>query len=342
MNNIKVSIIIPVYNVEPYIQVCLQSVESQTYKNVEVIFVDDCGTDDSVLLIADFISRNGLTNWRIEHHQANKGLSGARNTGLRAATGDYVYFLDSDDRITPECLEVLVKQLDNKAYDIVIGDYENSIDVGESMLHHKDGEIVGNDEILRTYSQGQWYVMAWNKLCNRQFLLNNNLYFVEGLLHEDVVWTFMVACKAQSLCVLNHPTYVYNIRQASIMTSMSIEKDVSIYCKAFDCIVDFVKKENRTLGKYEYSIVEGKKSGILYSLLEKGENEVYEKFYPNFHAQCYTSPLKALLKGVISVPYFVRDIHYMLPVKLGGLYKKLFYMLCYKFRNKKIEGAVWG
>ena len=342
MNNIKVSIIIPVYNVAPYIQKCLQSVECQTYKNIEVIFVDDCGTDESILLITDFITQNNLIDWQIVRHSVNKGLSGARNTGLRVATGDYVYFLDSDDYVVSDCIEKLVTTLSHKTYDMVIGGYENSINVGKSMLCHTDGEINGNDEILRTYAQGMWYVMAWNKLCNRRFLLDNDLYFEEGLLHEDVVWTFKVACKAQSLYVVNYPTYVYNIRQSSIMTSMSIEKDVSIYCKAFDHIVNFVKKEVRVLGKYEYSIIEGKKSGILYSLLEKGENGVYEKFYPYFYKQCYISPLNALLKGVITLPYFVRDMHYMLPMKLGRLYKRWFYMLCYKFRNKKIEGAVWG
>ena len=342
MNSIKISIIIPVYNVAPYIQVCLQSVKCQTYKNIEVIFVDDCGTDESVSFIADFIFRNNLAPWQIVHHSVNKGLSAARNTGLRTATGDYVYFLDSDDYITPDCLEVLVAQLSKKAYDMVIGDYDNSIDIGESMLCHKDGEIEGNDEILRTYAQGQWYVMAWNKLCRREFLMENNLFFEEGLLHEDVIWSFKVACKAASMYVVKQPTYIYSIREASIMTGMSIDKDVSIYVKAFDKIADFIKKEHRELGQSEYSIFQGKRAGILYSLLQKGESALYEKYYPMFYKQCYVSPWKAYQQHVISKGYLIRDMHYLLPVTLGKWYMRLFYAMCYKWRGKKIEGAVWG
>lgn len=319
----------------------MDSLRNQIYSNLEVIFVDDCGTDCSVSKISDYISDYNLKNWEILYHKKNKGLSGARNTGMLAATGDYVYFLDSDDYITNDCIQSLVAPIKAETYDMVVGDYQNSINIGDSMLHHDTGVIAGAINVLKTYSQGEWYVMAWNKLCNRKFLVENNLFFEEGLLHEDVIWTFKVACKAQSIYIVNNPTYIYNIRQSSIMTSMSIEKDVSIYCKVFDCIIDFVKREKRIYGKYEYTIIEGKKSGIMYSLLEKGENELYNKFYPTFYSQCYISPLMAYKRGMISMGYFLRDLHYMLPMKLGQLYKKCFYLLCYKFRNKKIVGAVW-
>lgn len=337
----KVSIIIPVYNVEQYINRCMESVRLQSNKVDEVIFVDDCGTDGSVGLIETYIAQWELANWKIIHHLKNKGLSGARNTGLRAANGDYVFFLDSDDEITLDCIESLAKPLCGNKSDVIVGDYRTSIEGDESMLCHDTGAIIGSDNVLKTYSQGKWYVMAWNKLCDRKFLIENNLFFEEGVLHEDVIWTFKVACKAQSIYIVNHPTYVYNIRQSSIMTSMSIEKDLSIYVKAFDCIVDFLKKENRMYGKYEYAIVEGKKSGILYSLLEKGENELYGKYYPAFYKQCYISPLKAYRERMISLGYLLRDLHYALPIGLGREYKKMFYLLFYKLRNKKIEGAIW-
>ena len=340
MGNSIVSIITPSWNCGQFVEETIQSILAQTYQDWELLFQDDCSTDNTKELVAKYAARDRRIKY--ECNEQNSGAAITRNNALRRATGKWIAFLDSDDCITPDCLEVLVAQLSHKTYDMIIGNYKNSIDVGESMLRHKDGEIEGNDEILRTYAQGEWYVMAWNKLCNRRFLLDNNLFFEEGLLHEDVVWTFKVACKAKTLCIVNRPTYVYNIRQSSIMTSMSIEKDVSIYCKAFDCIVNFVKKDNRIFGRNEYSIIEGKKSGILYSLLERGEDDVYNKYYSYFYTQCYISPLKALLKGVITGPYFVRDMHYMLPMKLGRWYKRWFYMLCYRFRNKKIEGAVWG
>lgn len=341
--SVQVSIIIPVYNVASYIVRCLQSVVAQ--KNIakmEVLLVDDCGTDNSIELAQEFLSRCDGLNYQILHHAKNGGLSAARNTGLRAAQGEYVYFLDSDDALTDDALAMLMKPLENQNYEMVVGDYvTNPNPNSSSMLMMQEGAVMGQEKILQTYAQGLWYVMAWNKLCRREFLIQNNLFFEEGLLHEDVIWTFKVACKVASIYVVKQPTYIYSIREASIMTGMSIDKDVSVYVKAFDVIAAFIKCEHRELGQLEYSIFQGKRAGILYSLLQKGETALYEKYYPMFYKQRYVSPLKAFQKNVISVGYLVRDMHYLLPVTLGKWYMRLFYLMCYKLRGKKIEGAVW-
>ena len=106
-----VSIIIPTYNVASYIIECLESVASQTYRgSLECIVVDDCGTDDSIALADNFIQHySGKIDFRILHREKNGGLSAARNTGLNEAKGEFVYFLDSDDYITPDCIESLVE-----------------------------------------------------------------------------------------------------------------------------------------------------------------------------------------------------------------------------------------
>lgn len=105
----KISIIVPVFNVEQYIKECFDSIAAQTYKgDIECIFVDDCGQDDSVAILEQLITEyHGPIQFSIVHHEHNKGLSGARNTGIRQAKGDYLYFLDSDDTITPDCIEKL-------------------------------------------------------------------------------------------------------------------------------------------------------------------------------------------------------------------------------------------
>ena len=120
----KISIIIPVYNVAEYITECLQSVMRQTYKGeIECILVDDCGTDNSIAvaekLLADY---KGAISFRILRHAHNRGLSAARNTGTDAATSDYIYYLDSDDYISDDCLEVLAEPLKSREYDMVVGD----------------------------------------------------------------------------------------------------------------------------------------------------------------------------------------------------------------------------
>ena len=342
--SVQVSLIIPVYNVASYIVRCLQSLVAQ--KNIaemEVLLVDDCGADNSIELAKEFLSGCDELNYQILHHAQNGGLSAARNTGLIAAQGEYVYFLDSDDALTEDALAMLMKPLENQNYDMVVGDYvTNPNPNSSSMLMIQEGAVMGQEKILQTYALGLWYVMAWNKLCRREFLIQNNLFFEEGLLHEDVIWTFKLACKAASMYVVKQPTYIYSIREASIMTGMSIDKDVSVYVKAFDVIAGFIRSEHRELGQSEYSIFQGKRAGILYSLLQKGETALFEKYYPMFYKQCYVSPWKAFQKNVISMGYLIRDMHYLLPVTLGKWYMRFFYKMCYQWRGKQIEGAVWG
>ena len=216
-----------------------------------------------------------------------------------AAKGDYVYFLDSDDDITEDCIERLVAPVMNDGIDIVVGNYRVVGGEAHSPLLLDSGLLDSSKEVLASYAAGKWYVMAWNKLCRRDFLIDNNLFFREGLIHEDVLWTFQVACKAQSLYVCNDVTYNYNVRGASIMTSMSIERDLRVYLDVFDAIVDFVRSEQREFGVEEYRIIEGKKSGIIYSLLHNNEYDLYKMAYSRMKAQVYISPIKAWRKGVM-------------------------------------------
>lgn len=338
----KVTIIVPVYNVSAYIERCWESLVKQTYKEIEILFVDDCGTDDSVEKLQKLIDTHPGIYCKILHHDHNRGLSAARNTGLMAATGDYVYFLDSDDDITEDCIERLVAPVMNDEIDIVVGNYRVVGGEAHSPLLLDSGLLDSSKEVLASYAAGKWYVMAWNKLCRRDFLIDNNLFFREGLIHEDVLWTFQVACKAQSLYVCNDVTYNYNVRGASIMTSMSIERDLRVYLDVFDAIVDFVCSEQRELGVEEYRIIEGKKSGIIYSLLHNNEYDLYKMAYSRMKAQVYISPIRAWCKGVISTSYLIRDLHYALPTALGRLYKRLFYLCYYKLRGRQIEGLVWN
>ena len=338
----NVSIIVPVYNVSAYIERCWESLVKQTYKDLEILFIDDCGTDDSVEKLQKLIDIHPGIYCKILHHDHNRGLSAARNTGLMAATGDYVYFLDSDDDITENCIERLVAPVMNDDVDIVVGNYRVVGGEANSPLLLDSGLLDSSKEVLASYAAGKWYVMAWNKLCRRDFLIDNNLFFREGLIHEDVLWTFQVACKAQSLYVCNDVTYNYNVRGASIMTSMSIERDLRVYLDVFDAIIGFVRSEQREFGVEEYRIIEGKKSGIIYSLLHNNEYDLYKMAYSRMKAQVYISPIRAWRKGVISTSYLIRDLHYALPTALGRLYKRLFYLCYYKLRGRQIEGLVWN
>ena len=216
----KVSIIIPVYKVEPYIEDCLKSVYNQTYGNIEVILVNDCTPDRSMQIARDYVNMRGLSEGievKFLEHDINRGLSAARNTGIFAATGDYIFFLDSDDEITPNCISLLVEPLSRINYDFVIGEFKIiGSDKEYPSLELQEGEIVGNEKIFHEYCSKQFYMMACGKLCNAEFLRKNKLYFKEGIIHEDDLWSLQVALVAESMYVVRKPSYIYKIRQGSI------------------------------------------------------------------------------------------------------------------------------
>ena len=217
----KISIVIPVYNVEDYISECLQSVMRQTYKGeIECILVDDCGTDNSIAiaerLIADNVSQ---FTFCIPHHDHNRGLSAARNTGTDAAKGDYIYYLDSDDYISDDCITVLAKPLQEREYDVIIGDYDMFGDLHyPTLLTEERDEIIGNEKIFASYADRKICIMAWNKLCKKSFLIDNSVTFLEGQLHEDELWTYKMMLSIQSLRICHKEIYFYRIRLNSIST----------------------------------------------------------------------------------------------------------------------------
>lgn len=220
MDNHLVSIIIPVYKVEEYLDRCVESVINQTYTNLEIILVDDGSPDHCPQMCDDWAKKDDRI--RVVHQQ-NKGLSGARNTGIREAKGDWLYFLDSDDEITHDCIELLVAPLRMRQFDFVMGYYEI---IGNKYLPPQEvvGELLGRKNIAKAYSANKWHQMAWNKLCNREFIIDNDLYFKEGLIHEDELWSAELACTAESMYVVDKVTYLYYIRMNSIMSAENKEQ----------------------------------------------------------------------------------------------------------------------
>lgn len=212
-----ISIIIPIYNVETYIEDCLKSVVAQSCSEkgvqLECIIVDDCGTDQSIAICERFVSDyNGSILFHILHHDHNRGLSAARNTGMEIAQGEYVYFLDSDDKITPDCLEKLYAKAKETDADVTFGSYETF--GGENKQY-----------IAEDYP----FVTAWNKLCKRTFLQDNNIQFIEGLIHEDCPWSFEIECKGAKFAHIQDITYLYLVREGSLQTGKDFNKHFEAY-----------------------------------------------------------------------------------------------------------------
>ena len=254
-----ISIIIPIYNVEKYLNRCLDSVMKQSFQDIEIILVNDGSTDNS-----DNIIKSYLFDERIKYiYQKNKGLSEARNTGLNIASGEYVLFLDSDDEIPLNAVELLLEAT-NENPDFVIGNIKVlGSDKFSFYFSIPSGVIQGNELILDSFIKDKWYSMAVNKLIKKEFLLNHHLFFKEGILHEDELWSFILATKANKMSVVKDYTYHYYIRNDSITGKISIrnyESNAIILCekkKIIDEInnVDFHSYMMEKIVDFYYSLL---------------------------------------------------------------------------------------
>ena len=228
----KVSIIIPVYNVAPYIKKCLQSVVDQTYNDFECILVDDCGLDNSIELAQEFIKDyNGNITFSILHHDHNRGQSAARNTALHYAKGDFVFFLDSDDAITTDCIASLMSLA--KKYpdaDFVQGNVldNNGVTSKYGWQTHLP-EYSNNHDELEKYILSLIVYSAWNKAIKKSFLIENGLYFPEGIIHEDLYWSFFLAKYTNAAAFVNKGTYLYYINENSTITNCTSEARIRRY-----------------------------------------------------------------------------------------------------------------
>ena len=329
----KITIVIPVYNVEPYIEDCLKSVAAQTYKgDIECIVVDDCTPDGSCAIIERFIKEyNGNIDFKLLHHSVNRGLSAARNTGIDAATGDYIYFLDSDDEITPDCIELLAAPLEKEKYDFVIGDYAIiGHKVGVPPLLLEGNKMYKGKEIMKTFFTAQWYVMACNKLCDLNFLKKKKLYFEEELIHEDEIWSFQLACTAQSMSVVKKATYIYKVRVSSITDSRNKRQKAYALSKIVNLKYIWAKKKGLICEKDVLKDVFYNRETVfsLISSLEKYKErrKIYLECYKNLRIE----PWKAYKSKTIKKTSLIKELYNYLPGILG-----YWYICLYNFIMKR-------
>ena len=242
-NAITISVVMPVYNVAPYVERCLLSVMQQTRPAEECLIIDDASTDNSVALCERLIANyDGPTRFTILHHDHNRGLSAARNTGTDAATGTYIYYLDSDDEMTTDCLEKLAAPVEqDDSIEMVMGDYSRDTSAMKGWRHQlsrKHGtpqprfmqetplELKSNEEIRNWFYSGKILrpVNVWNKLLKLSFIKENQLYNKEGQLYEDGLWTYyLMRCLNQAVFV-HDVTYLHHRRPGSICTGTKYEE----------------------------------------------------------------------------------------------------------------------
>lgn len=229
----KVSVIVPIYNVEKYLEKCINSLLSQTLEDIQIILVND-GSKDNSGNIAKECEKNNK-NRIIYVEKENGGLSDARNYGLKYATGDFIAFLDSDDYIEKNAYEEMYNKAIEENADYVecdfIWEFPNKIRVDKQYPYKNKKEMLS---FVR--------VVAWNKLIKRQLITDNNLEFPKGLRYEDVEFTYKLIPFINKFAYVDKPFIHYVQREGSIANDQN-ERTAEIFT-VLDNVIEFYKKNN--------------------------------------------------------------------------------------------------
>lgn len=245
---VEISVIVPVYNVSEYLPQCMDSIINQTFEDIEIICVNDGSTDDCLEILERYREMDG----RIKIiSQENRGLGAARNVGMKAAEGNYLFFIDSDDFIKPNALELLHENAVSNRSEIVFYRFSKYIDgeeIPSPMFNfEKEFQDVDFNDFTFSYRDVKGFVMnnafsAWIKLYSRQFFDDNpDFEFSENISFEDVLPHVMLMTRASRISFVPEFLYCYRYNEASIVNNPENAFDI---LKIVDMVVDFIKKSN--------------------------------------------------------------------------------------------------
>lgn len=248
----KVSVIIPVYNVEKYLQECLDSVIFQTLDEIEIICVNDASTDGSLAVLREYEARDPRI--MVLDLAENRGQAFARNQGIQESTGEYIYFLDADDKLsTPDAFEMLYKRAKEDGSDGIFFDskviYENEelqerADSGTYIQEPFSEGIYSGSEFFCRRMEAQRFIPAvWREFWKRTYLVENKLLYQEDTSPiEDLLFTFQAILLADRLVYFPKPLHIYRIRENSSMTVPFGKKRFLSYCHALIAALRFIEK----------------------------------------------------------------------------------------------------
>lgn len=239
----KVSIIVPVYNVEKYLSHCLDSLINQTLKDIEIIVVNDGATDNSPKIIEKYAQKDSRI--RVVN-QKNQGLSGARNSGVKIANGDYISFVDSDDWLDVNFIEKLYSSAIKNNADIAVGGMKRQREKSfKYRLNFKEEKVYTNLQDKLDVCRIPECCYACGKLFKKDLILNR--FFKKGVYFEDVIWTPYIIKDSKSLVTVPNTYYYYRANNASIVKSVQSEKKQHDSYVAKKGIVEFYKSNNLIL-----------------------------------------------------------------------------------------------
>lgn len=237
-----VSVIIPVYNTANYIRECLRSVFNQTISAIEIICIDDCSTDESYSIVKEFAEQDKRI--RLFRNENNRGLSVTRNVAISNAKGKYIFFLDSDDLIRKDTLEILLESAEDYNADIVQFDYhhlfEEGVDVWyrspKANYHGMNGVYNGKDFFAELALNRVFEAQACIRLFRRKLIQDNNISFYGGILHEDYLFSFLSFMHAKRVVCCDEDLYTYRKRASGITNRTDVLRSQSyfmVFCEVF-------------------------------------------------------------------------------------------------------------
>ena len=245
----KVSIIVPVYNVEKYLPKCLDSLVNQTFKDIEIVIINDGTKDNSQEIIDEYVKK--YPKIVKSYIKENGGLGSARNYGIMKAIADYIVFVDSDDFVEPNMIEKLYNKITNDKSDICIF-ASNVVDEEYKLIESKYINIIDKCENNLKYILYS-NICAWNKIYKKSIIIDNKLEFRSKIWYEDVDFTIKVLSLSKKVSIINEPFYNYLLRSGSIMNNTNIDKNLDILL-SFDEAIKYLK-DKKIYDKY-YSEIE--------------------------------------------------------------------------------------
>lgn len=282
---IKVSVIIPVYNVEPYLDEAMQSLLNQTLQEIEIIAVNDGSTDNSEEILKKYQAQDHRVSY---YNQENQGQSVARNHALQYAQGKYIYFMDSDDVLLPDALQECYDYTEQTHADFIFFDGDVLLEPGAAPIpwnYHRTQLLQENtpyegEHLLNLMLDKQKHnCVVWLLFIRREFLQQTQLEFYPGIIHEDELFTTILTLKSKNIFCLQRSFVKHRVRQTSTMGTRYSSRNINCYLTVIDELFSFqnspiIRKYARyTLSKVFYTghmITPKEKFGVFWRAIRSG------------------------------------------------------------------------
>ncbi len=320
-NNELISVIVPVYNVSNYLKKCINSILSQTYKNFEIIIVDDGSTDGSETICDEYKNNPNIQII----HKKNGGLSSARNEGLKRSKGKYICFIDSDDYIEGKYLEVLYEMIIRNESDVAVCGFDNVDEKGNVLSNYKYNKkayiYTPEKALLKMMNLNIPFTQcAWNKLYKKSIFCDNDLKYPEGFIYEDLATTPVAIGESNRISFVNEPLYHYVKREGSIVQSESFKQKEYDRIKMAEICYNYVANKFKNIEKEYYAFLIHQNISV-YNLSLKSDKKMESEILLN--------KIKKMIKGkylkiITSKINLRRKLQITLLYISSRLYKKLY------------------